>query len=61
MAEIQFAKSSNNVLSKNFYKNNLYDIRLVIRGDDDYKLLALKKLQIKYLDQIYVIFKRDDI
>lgn len=46
---------------KNFYKNNLYDIRLVIRGDDDYKLLALKKLQIKYLDQIYVIFKRDGI
>ena len=46
---------------KSFYSSNVYDLRLTITGDDDYKLLALKACDVKFIDQVFVEFERDGI
>ena len=46
---------------KNFYKFFFYDLRLSIGADDDYKLVALKNNNTKFIDEIFVEFKRDGV
>jgi putative colanic acid biosynthesis glycosyltransferase len=46
---------------KSFYKSNVYDLRLKIGADDDYKLLALKYLEVKFIDMQIVEFARDGL
>ena len=46
---------------KKFYKKFLYDTRLSIGADDDYKLFALKNHNIEFIDLTYVEFKRGGV
>lgn len=46
---------------RSFYSSYFYDLRLTITGDDDYKLLALKACDVKFIDQVFVEFERDGI
>ena len=46
---------------KSFYKNHLYDTRLKIGADDDYKLFALRNKDVRFIDMVYVEFKRGGI
>jgi len=46
---------------KSFYSSFFYDLRLKITGDDDYKLLALKTCNTKFIDQVFVEFARDGV
>lgn len=46
---------------KSFYTTSLYDTRLSIGADDDYKLSALKDYQFNFIDVDYVEFKRDGV
>jgi putative colanic acid biosynthesis glycosyltransferase len=46
---------------KSFYKKYFYDLRLNIGADDDYKLFALEKHDVKFIDLIFVEFKRGGI
>lgn len=46
---------------KCFYKKHLYDTRLKITADDDYKLFALKNQNIEFIDLKYIKFKRGGV
>ena len=46
---------------KSFYSLHSYDLRLKLTADDDYKLWALKKRQMIFIDLIFVIFDRGGI
>ncbi len=46
---------------KSFYKKYVYDLRLSIGADDDYKLFALKNHDVKFIDLIFVEFKRGGV
>ena len=46
---------------KSFYTQNLYDTRLSIGADDDYKLFALKNHNVKFINLKYVEFKRGGV
>jgi len=46
---------------KSFYKEHLYDTRLNIGADDDYKLFALNHKNVKFIDLTYVEFKRGGV
>lgn len=46
---------------KKFYKKYLYDTRLSIGADDDYKLFALKNYNVEFIDLQYVEFKRGGV
>lgn len=46
---------------KSFYKNNFYDLRLKIGADDDYKLFALQKCHARFIDILFVEFKREGV
>lgn len=46
---------------KAFYRRYTYDTRLRISADDDYKLQALKSVNVRFVDQIYVRFRRGGI
>jgi putative colanic acid biosynthesis glycosyltransferase len=46
---------------KNFYKNNFYDLKLRIGADDDYKLFALKKCDVEFIDIQFVEFQRGGV
>lgn len=46
---------------KSFYKNLFYDLRLKIGADDDYKLFALKKCKVVFIDEVSVEFKRGGV
>jgi len=46
---------------KKFYKSILYDLRLSLTADDDYKLFALAKGNTKFIDTIFVKFTRGGV
>lgn len=46
---------------KSFYKSTLYDLRLRLTADDDYKLFALDRGNTEFTDILYVKFKRDGV
>ena len=46
---------------KSFYSSFLYDLRLKITADDDYKLLALKACDVSFVDRVFVEFERDGV
>jgi len=46
---------------KTFYKNNLFDLRLKLRADDDYKMRAINSLETMYINENFINFKRDGL
>jgi len=46
---------------KSFYKDFFYDLRLKIGADDDYKLFALNRCRVEFIDEIFVEFSRDGV
>ena len=46
---------------KSFYTKYVYDTRLRIGADDDYKLFALKNKNVEFIDLTYVEFKRGGV
>ena len=46
---------------KKFYKSIFYDLRLSITADDDYKLFALARGNLEFIDIIFVEFKRGGV
>jgi len=47
--------------SKRFYKSILYDLRLSLTADDDYKLFALESGKVMFIDVVFVEFKRGGV
>lgn len=46
---------------KKFYQSTLYDLRLRIGADDDYKLFAIEECNVKFIDIVFVEFKRGGV
>ena len=46
---------------KSFYKRNRFDPRLLLTGDDDFKLLAIGSGLLRFVDEEFADFRRDGI